>query len=153
MQKSLRPSQIIASERNVQKIIRVLQEEYVNPFAIDLESTQLINLSSGVPLPDDLSTNILNIRQIGLTKFRDQRLRSKNVLFHSSVVRNKFSTFTDNVKSNVVKKGNARSEYESQQKHHLLTSLVLNKIKQSVRLEKYTEVSFVTNSVKYCNRR
>jgi len=80
-----RPSQIIASERNMQKIIRVLQEEYVNPFAIDLESTQLINLSSGVPLPDDLSTNILNIRQIGLTKFRDQRLRSKNVLFHSSV--------------------------------------------------------------------
>ena len=51
--KSLRPSEIIKSEQNVQRIVKVLkEEEYINPFSAEL---YLYNLSSGLPVPEDLA--------------------------------------------------------------------------------------------------
>ena len=41
--------EIEKSERNVSKIIDVLENEYINPFSLNLDIGQLYNLSSGVP--------------------------------------------------------------------------------------------------------
>ena len=56
--KSLRPSQILGSEKMVACVIEVFSEEYVNPFSVSLDEN-LYNLSSGVPIEDELANKIL----------------------------------------------------------------------------------------------
>ena len=55
--KSLRPSQILGSEKMVTCVIEVLSEEYLNPFSVSLDEN-LCNLSSGVPVEDELANKI-----------------------------------------------------------------------------------------------
>lgn len=43
---------IVKTENLTERIMKVLRDEYVNPY-------DLYNLSSGVPLPDNISENIL----------------------------------------------------------------------------------------------
>ena len=57
--KSLRPSEIIKSEKKVQRIVNVLKEEYINPFSRELDKSKLYNLSSGIPVPEHLAEMIL----------------------------------------------------------------------------------------------
>ena len=40
--KSLRPSESIKSEKKVQRIVKVLQEEYINPFSGELDKSQFV---------------------------------------------------------------------------------------------------------------
>ena len=47
MYKPIRASQITKSERDVQKILRVLVEDYINPFGLDVENEYLVFMSSG----------------------------------------------------------------------------------------------------------
>ena len=46
--KPLRPSQILISERHVAEVIRVLEEEYVNPFSVLVAKDCFFNLNSGM---------------------------------------------------------------------------------------------------------
>ena len=61
--KSLRPSQILGSEKMVTRLIEVLSE-YLNPFSVSLDEN-LYNLSSGVPVEDELANEILCTEQKG----------------------------------------------------------------------------------------
>ena len=61
--KSLRPSQILGSEKMVTCVIEVLSE-YLNPFSVSLDEN-LYNLSSGVPVEDELANEILCTEQKG----------------------------------------------------------------------------------------
>ena len=47
MYKPMRASQITKSERDVQKMLRVLVEDYINPFGLDVENEYLVSMSSG----------------------------------------------------------------------------------------------------------
>ena len=60
--KSLRPSQILGSERMVTCVIEVLSEEYLYPFSVSPDQN-LYNLSSAVPVEDELGNEILCIEQ------------------------------------------------------------------------------------------
>ena len=60
--KSLRPSQILGSERMVTCVIEVLSEEYLYPFSVSPDQN-LYNLSSGVPVEDELTNEILCTEQ------------------------------------------------------------------------------------------
>ena len=62
--KPLRSSEIQKSEKHVSKIINVLEDEYLNPFGLDLDPTELYNLSSGVPKEDGVK-ELLEINQTG----------------------------------------------------------------------------------------
>ena len=53
---NLRSSRILQSEKAVKSVVNVLTEEYINPFHPTLDSTQLVNLSSGIPVE---STEVL----------------------------------------------------------------------------------------------
>ena len=53
--KPCRPSQILRSEELVQNVIRILMEEYINPFGVGIDKESLINLTSGVPLNDEVT--------------------------------------------------------------------------------------------------
>ena len=60
--KSLRPSPILGSERMVTCVIEVLSEEYLYPFSVSPDQN-LYNLSSGVPVEDELANEILCTEQ------------------------------------------------------------------------------------------
>ena len=80
--KSLRPSMILKTEKMTERIVKVLKDEYVNPFGEELDKHVLYNLSSGVPLPDNISENILAIQDTGrsaFTAFVKERLVKKSV--------------------------------------------------------------------------
>ena len=59
MYKHLRPTQILISEKRVQKIQEVLETEYINPFRQNIDTSKLINLSSGFSLDDENADAIL----------------------------------------------------------------------------------------------
>ena len=44
------PSKILQSYKAVCQVIRVVTEEYINPFYVTIEKNDLLNLSSGIPL-------------------------------------------------------------------------------------------------------
>lgn len=95
--KPLRPSQIIKSEKRVQSVMRVITEDFINPFNEDIaDKDKLYNLSSGVPIEDDDSIKMLQIPTKGTElyeEFRTQRIITKNVDFHTPITRNKFTSF------------------------------------------------------------
>ena len=47
---SIWPSQITQSEKKVHIVMKVLLDEHINPFAMDLNKAILVNLSSGAPV-------------------------------------------------------------------------------------------------------
>ena len=89
-----RPSQILQSEKFVSRIMKILKEEYVNPFDVNLTQEQLVNLSSGVALPDEMASEILSARSIGedeCEKFCSKRLEPNKVKFHEPIKRKRFA--------------------------------------------------------------
>ena len=62
--KPLRPSQILISERHIAEVIRVLEEEHINPFSVLVAEDCLFNLNSGIPVNDQLANEILNTNKL-----------------------------------------------------------------------------------------
>ena len=79
--------------------MRVLTEEYINPFDLVIEKNELFNLSSGVPL---LCSDVLNCWDIGQSKFEQftQESISGNLKpFHDPIKKTKITMFKDMTKS------------------------------------------------------
>ena len=93
--KPLRQNDINKSESNVKKVINVLENEYLNPFGLNLDSNTLYNLSSGCGKESGVE-ELLSIWENGKTmaeNFFNQRFYSKETLFHDPITRNKIPTF------------------------------------------------------------
>ena len=87
LHKPLRPSQILKSEKLVTNMVRTLKEEFINPFAVELDQTKLINLSSGIPLATEAALDVMSIKKVGEEEndnFRNERLRKKRKVFKQS---------------------------------------------------------------------
>ena len=70
------------TEKLTETIMKVLKDEYVNPFEGELDKHVLYHLSSSIPLPDNISENILAIHNAGKTAFGafvNERLIGKSV--------------------------------------------------------------------------
>ena len=94
--KSLMPSEIIKSEKKVQRIVKVLQEEYINPFSGELDKSQLYNLSSGIQVPEDAEM-ILRTTEDGhneYSSFLENRLEGDSKMFHNPSREGLFQFFT-----------------------------------------------------------
>ena len=61
----MRPSQITKLERDVQDILRVLVEIYINSFGLEVENEYLVCLSSGEPVSDEIVDSILSLPRQG----------------------------------------------------------------------------------------
>ena len=66
MYKSMRPSRITKLERDVQKTLRFLVEDYINPFGLEVENEYLVCLSSGEPVSDEIVDSILSLARQGI---------------------------------------------------------------------------------------
>ena len=97
--KELRPQQILKSKEHVQSVQNVIENEYLNPFGLmdECEKRKLFHLSSGVPLQDEIADEILNTFCIGqrlYELFRKERLLSCEKLFHATLQKNSFMSFS-----------------------------------------------------------
>ena len=93
--KSLRLSEVKKSEENVLKVMDVLENEYLNPFSVFIDSETLVNLSSGSIKENDVD-NLLNIWTNGKKlseEFSAKRILSQKILFHDPIPKNRIPTF------------------------------------------------------------
>ena len=113
--KSLRPSQILGSEKMVTCVIEVLSEEYLNPFSVSLDEN-LCNLSSGVPVEDELANKISCTEQKGSAIYRcfanEKLLAGGTENFHDPLPRNKVYSFKNTSKKILIKKNNRERTVE-----------------------------------------
>ena len=113
--KSLRPSQILGSEKKVTYMTEVLSEEHLNPFSVSLDEN-LYNLSSGVPVEDELANEILCTEQNSSEIygcFANERLLAggtKN--FYGPLPRNKVYSFKSMSKQILIDKNNRKRTVE-----------------------------------------
>ena len=94
--KPLRISQIERSESLVSKVVNVLENNFLNPFAIALDGEELVNLSSGEKFHGD-TTELLNIWKNGrdlYQQFLKQRIYTNEKGFHDPISRQKQVLFS-----------------------------------------------------------
>ena len=111
--KPLRPSQILQANERVLSVMKVFCEDYINPFGLEIETDALINVSSGVPLPNDIADELLSISKVGANRyeqFKNERLVEPQAKgFHEPISRCKIKGFKHNkvkvsiAKNNVIK--------------------------------------------------
>ena len=110
--KSTRPSEFLKSEKYVTSVIRVLTEEYINPFGDDLNKESLFNLSSGLQVDIVLAKRILDNINVGkkcYKDFIDNRLESENENIHNPIKRQNPSLFNV-AKKTVTVKGKSKTD-------------------------------------------
>ena len=93
--KPLREAEIRKSENSVADVIHVLENEYLSPFSVHLDSNNLYNLSSGSNKIESVE-ELLCIWENGKTmadEFTTQRIFSSTKPFHDPIRRNKIPTF------------------------------------------------------------
>ena len=118
----MRSSEIQKSEKHVSKVINVLEDEYLNPFGLDLDPTELYNLSSGVPKEDGVK-ELLEINQSGnaaAKEFLANRILTSEKKFHDLITRVKIPTFQEHYVK--IKKGG--SEKVKQANQEVLSKLL-----------------------------
>ena len=92
----LRPKQISNSEQNVTKVTEVVENEYINPFGLDVDKNSLVDVSSGMSLPEEITDKVLYQRKKGkglVEVFTNNRLLSSNVKFYKAVTKKDSKTY------------------------------------------------------------
>jgi hypothetical protein len=72
--KCLRSSEILKSNKMVEKIMVVLRTQFINPFQPDLDKDELFNLVSGYPAPENVRNCLLTLESRGkelMDEFQD----------------------------------------------------------------------------------
>ena len=77
----------------------MLRKEYISPFGLlnECDKDSLLNLSSGVPVNDNLADGILSTISVGeklAVDFRRERQLSTEKMFHGAIASNKMSCFS-----------------------------------------------------------
>ena len=98
----------------VTEVMRVIEEEYINPFSIDLHKSYLYNLSSGVAVSSELADDIVQIYSKGKDFSRSfiERLVHSEAKFHDPISRNNLRTFRCTTKSCVVEQNKVKTTIE-----------------------------------------
>ena len=110
----------------------MLQEEYLNPFDIALDKSQLFNLSSGVAVQDageaDDMVNIVSKGQLMYDQFVEQLLKyGSTKSFHDPISKSKVKLFKNCIKKLSVTKGN--KTYVTEVNRNILAKLTSSSTK------------------------
>ena len=98
--KALREKEVSRSETYVQKMIEILEENFLNPFGLERDKESLFNLSSGFEYQGD-AEKLVSIYKDGeqlYEVFKAERLFSTTTPFHEKVPRQKPTLFSDTSK-------------------------------------------------------
>ena len=96
--KCLRSSEILKSNKMVEKIMDVLRSQFINPFQPDLDKDELFNLVSGYPAPANVRDCLLSLESRGrklMVEFQDRQIttESSKPKFFSPIKREPLKTF------------------------------------------------------------
>ena len=94
--KQLRPSNILKFEKTIAETVRVLEEEYLNPFGATLDESCLYTLSSGEALPVDIAGDITKCYSKGLElmkAFTGRLFENGEQKLHDSITKNQIKSF------------------------------------------------------------
>ena len=107
----MRPSYILKIEKLIGESVRVLKEEYINPFEIPYEKEHLYNLSSGIAISNDVANEILKQYSTGLEQmnFFKKCFVDQDKKLHSPISRNKIVTFKNISPKCTIQKGKQAS--------------------------------------------
>ena len=75
----------------VSQIVAVLHNEYINPFDISTDKSNLLNLSSGVPTPSEITEEVLALPLKGKTLAQDfirKRIITNKIPFNNVIKKN-----------------------------------------------------------------
>ena len=109
--KSLRPSEILKSNKIVAGIMNTTQQQFLNPFSPDLHKDKLYNNASGFPVKDSICQSLVMLESNAenVTKDFEERLKidsTKDKSFFSPVKKNKYLSFENaNVTITIPKNG------------------------------------------------
>ena len=79
--KCQRESEIRKSEERVRKIMKILKEDFLNPFDANIDPDRLYNLASGSPIGDDIAEHLLTVQERGhsmMNEFCERLVGDKN---------------------------------------------------------------------------
>eukprot|EP00794_Sanderia_malayensis_P002237 gene2237-2552_t len=140
--KCLRPSEILKTNKVVQKIQDALTNQFINPFDEQLDNGKLYNIVSGCPTNDEISESLLSLEKQGeemmtefVTRFTEstQRENGEKDKFFSPIKKNKIKTFQDGAVKKTVKRGNKIKEVAFQR--DVLGLLVANSNKKNAGID------------------
>ena len=104
--KSLQPKQILNSEQKVTNVIEVVENEYINPFGLEVDKNSFVNISSGMSLPEEITDEVLNQLKKGkklAEELTNNMWLSSNVKFHKAITKNNCKSFKNSRKACTVK--------------------------------------------------
>ena len=155
--KCLRSSEILKSNKMVERIMVVLKTQFINPFHADLDKDKLFNLVSGYPAPENVCECLLALESRGkelMDEFQDrittESAESPGTDFFSPIKREKFETFKNlAVKTKIKNKGRIK---ELTYQRDILGMLVSysNKHESGVDLEKVLCFPLAPVSIPLC---
>ena len=67
----MRPKQVNKSEEKVSQVTKIFEQEYENQFKIHDNKKNLVNISSGRAVDDDIAENILNMVDVRKSRVED----------------------------------------------------------------------------------
>ena len=132
IQKEFCPSTIKKSEIAVQKTISAFKA-FINPF--EMNTNELVNLSSGQKIPDDITNDVLTAEQKGKStydKFVEDRLRNKTTDFNDRLEKMKIKTIASNTKAKIFKTKNKEIKIQ----RNLLGQLLVLSLEHEVDMKK-----------------
>ena len=111
--KCLRTSEILKSNKMVEKIMVILQTQFINPFQPDLDKDALFNLVSGYPAQENVCNCLLELESRGkelMAEFQDRISKeSSETDFFSPIKREPLKTFRNSaVKTKLKSQGKTK---------------------------------------------
>ena len=132
--------QILRFEERVSKVTDVLSDEYISTFNPEIDKSKLLNLNSGVAVPENITEEILALPVRGVQladEFQKERLLSTSVPFHEKIKMYVNKTFMLTIIQITLKKGQSKKNVDTNRT--TLASLVHYAVKSGKRVD-YEEV-------------
>ena len=144
---ALTASRIIQSEKNAQNVFDVIRNQYINPFMVGVDSN-LVNISSGVPINRDAANSILSSHSKGselYENFRKNRLKSTQQKFQSTIKRNNYLGFDQKLQQKSAKNKTATTAAINRDILGVIHAYALKKPDSKIDYEKIMEYPLSNN--------
>ena len=136
--KSLRPRQIINSEERVTTVMDVIENQYINPFGLDVDKDDLVNISSGTSLPHNIADEVVNQLEKGkelADHFTENRLFDSKVKFHNAITKNDCKSFKGLKKTCIVKNKKTGAQTTVEANRNILGALNSFSLKTGIAVD------------------
>ena len=92
----LQQSRILKDEADVQSLVNLMEDSWINPFRTDQDS--LVSLATAAMSPMEIAHDLMNASKVGeeaFEAFRTRRLENNTVDFFATMKKQKLKTFSD----------------------------------------------------------